>query len=298
MVAKGIYPGAKENCVPLSDGAGEVVEVGEDVTDYQRGDRVLSLFHRNWFGGRQTSVTASQGLGALVDGTAAQYVVFDAQSVIRCPSQLSYEEGATLVCAGLTAYHALYSFAPLVKGQTVLLLGTGGVSIFGLSFAKLVGCQTIITSSSDEKLQQCKALGATHTINYKTHPDWEKEVRKIVPDGADVILEVGGAGTLLKSVKSIKHGGLIAEIGALAQLDPDDASKIFGLVLFNAVRLQGLLVGSKEDFQNLIDRFYTEQTDYPKPVIDKVFEFDQLTDALEYQLSGSHLGKVVVRCSH
>lgn len=288
IVAKGIYnPKQKFPLIPLSDGAGEVIEVGSAVTDFRKGDRVTPTFFQNWTAGQPTLQGAKTALGGAIDGVLRKEAIFHEQGLVKIPEHLSFEEAATLPCAALTAWNALFEHGSVKPGQSVLTLGTGGVSIFALQFAKAAGAEVIITSSSDEKLNKTRQLGANFTINYKQTPDWESSVMKIFPDGVDHVVEVGGAGTLDRSVKSVKIGGHISLIGVLAsgQFNPT-------ALLMKAARLQGIYVGSREMFLRMNEAITTNKI---KPVIDRVFKSGEIRDALEYMGSGSHFGKIVLK---
>lgn len=291
MVVRGEYnPRAQFPLVPLSDGAGEIVSIGSAVTKWKIGDRVCPNFAQGWIDGETSSEKAKTALGAggAAPGIASEFAAFDEQGVVRIPGHLSFEEAATLPCAALTAWDALVVSGKLKSGETVLILGTGGVSIFALQFAKLLGAHVIITSSSDEKLKKAKNLGAEEMINYKTREDWERAVFELTDKkGVDHVVEVGGAGTLSRSVKAVRHAGHIAVIGILAKGDRFDPTP----VLMKGIRMQGIFVGSREMFEDM-NHFIEEKG--LKPVIDRVFEFADLPDALRYLESGEHFGKVVV----
>jgi NADPH:quinone reductase-like Zn-dependent oxidoreductase len=206
----------KPDLVPLSDGAGEVVEVGEGVSRVSVGDRVAGCFFQRWIGGPPAADTHTSALGGSIDGMLREYAALDEDGVVKLPSHLSFEEGATLPCAAVTAWHALAGHARIVAGESVLVQGTGGVSIFALQLARLMGAQVIVTSSSDEKLARAKELGAGHGINYKANPEWDKAVVALTGDGVDHVVEVGGPGTLAQSLRAIRIGGSITLIGVLA----------------------------------------------------------------------------------
>jgi NADPH:quinone reductase-like Zn-dependent oxidoreductase len=281
---------SKENVVPLSDGAGEVVEVGSGVTRVKAGDRVAGNFFARWPGGEPPPDVQSTALGGAIDGMLAEYVVLEEEGTVKIPAHLSLEEGATLPCAAVTVWHAMMEHARLIAGQTVLLQGTGGVSVFGLQLAHAMGMQTIITSSSDEKLAKAKALGANHTINYKTTPDWDKAAMEFTGGrGVDHVVEVGGAGTLAKSFGAIRLGGKISMIGGLSgpatELNP-------GLIMARRANIQGISVGSTQMFEAMSRVVATSNI---KPVIDKVFGFDEAKAAYQHMASGAHFGKIVIR---
>jgi NADPH:quinone reductase-like Zn-dependent oxidoreductase len=291
MMVKGFYnPKLKTPVVPLSDGAGEIVGVGESVTKWKVGDRVCPIFMQGWLDGAIDFQKARTALGGDLDGCLRECGAFDENGLVKIPDHLSYEEAATLPCAAVTAYNALYHSGSLKPGETVLLQGTGGVSIFALQFAGILGARTIITSSSNEKLQRAKELGADDLINYKERKDWDKAVLDLTGKrGVDHVVEVGGAGTMQKSVNAVKMGGDVSVIGILAgKGDFNPAS-----LLMKTVKLQGIFVGSRQMFEQM-NLMICKHT-HLKPVIDKVFEFGEVKDALSYMESGSHFGKIVVK---
>ena len=291
MFVNGVYnPKAKLPAVPFSDGAGEVTAVGGNVTRWKIGDRVCPIFTQGWIEGEPSlqKNRATLGAGAL-DGVLREYGAFDENGLVRIPEHLSFEEAATLPCAAVTAWDALVDSGRLKAGETVLALGTGGVSIFALQFAKMHGARVIITSSSDEKLERAKELGADETINYKSAPDWDKEVlSRTNKIGVDHVIEVGGAGTLSKSLNSVRVGGHVALIGVLAS--GGDFNPLS--VLMKCVRLHGILVGSRKMFEDMNSAIEANKL---KPVIDKTFAFEEVREALKYMESGSHFGKIVIR---
>jgi NADPH:quinone reductase-like Zn-dependent oxidoreductase len=274
----------------MSDGAGDVVAVGDGVTRVNVGERVAGIFFQDWQAGEINKSIMKSALGGEMNGMLSEYVVLDQAGIVILPEHLSYEEGATLPCAAVTAWHGLVSKGNLKAGDTVLALGTGGVSIFALQFAKLHGARVIITSSNDQKLAQAEALGADATINYKANPDWEAEVyRSTAGIGVDHVVEVGGAGTLEKSIKAVRYGGRISLIGVLTgfagQINPQP-------ILGKSIALQGIYVGSREMFEAM-NRAIAQA--HLKPVIDRVFPFSEARAAYDYLQSGSHFGKVVIR---
>ncbi|MCY7374848.1 MAG: NAD(P)-dependent alcohol dehydrogenase [Pyrinomonadaceae bacterium] len=291
MMVKGLYnPRLKTPLVPFSDGAGEIVEIGEQVTKFKVGDRVTPIFMQGWIDGAIDNSKARTALGGDLDGCLREFGTFDESGLVCIPDHFSYEEGATLPCAAVTAYHALYCSGSLKPDDTVLLQGTGGVSIFALQLASVLGCRIIITSSSDEKLEKAKELGATDFINYKTTEDWDKKVLELTEKrGVDHVVEVGGAGTMAKSVNSVKVGGHIAVIGILTNNGDFNPTSI----LMKSVRMQGIFVGSRQMFEDM-NRVFCQHT-HLKPVIDKTFEFGEVKDALKYMESGSHFGKIVIK---
>jgi NADPH:quinone reductase-like Zn-dependent oxidoreductase len=291
MVLRGAYPvGSRDTLVPVSDGAGEVVAIGDGVTRWQIGDRVAGVFFQTWLDGRPTASTGASALGGAQDGMLAEYVTLPAQGLIDFPSHLSFEEAATLPCAALTAWRGLFTQGRLQPGDHVLLQGTGGVSIFGLQFAAAAGAKAIITSSSDSKLERARKLGATATLNYRQQPEWAENVRKVTDGvGAHHILEVGGAGTLKQSLAALASGGHIAIIGGLSGFGGDiPAVSLIG----RSASVSGIFVGSKADFVQM-NAFITEHR--IRPVVDRVFGFDEADSAYVYMDSGSHFGKIVIR---
>lgn len=290
-IVRGTYRQAvRENIVPLSDGAGEVVEAGSGVTRVKVGDKVAGNFFQRWIAGEPPPDVQAGALGGGCDGMLAEYVVLEEEGLVKIPAHLSVEEGAALPCAGVTAWHAMVEHAGLIAGQTVLLQGTGGVSVFGLQFAKAMGVRAIVTSSSDEKLARAKALGAAHVINYKTTPDWEKAAMELTGGrGVDQVVEVGGSDTLTRSFGAIRVGGRISMIGGLSgpatQLDPR-------LILARRANVQGISVGSTQMFEAMNRAIAANGI---KPVIDRVFGFDEAQAAYQHLASGAHFGKVVIR---
>ena len=294
MVASGNYLVNVDNpIIPCSDGAGEVLAIGHGVTTLQVGDRVAASFFPHWQDGRTSPNKIRHSLGGDIDGMLAEEVVLHEDALVKIPPQLSYVDAATMPCAGVTAWNALFeSSNGLVPGDTVLLLGTGGVSVLGLQLARAAGLRTIITSSSDEKLQRARALGAHHTINYVTTPEWQEEVLRFTHGaGADVVLEVGGQGTVNRSVASAAMGGSVAIIGGVSgfggEVNP-------ATLLAGAKRMVGIFVGSRRMLEQVL-RFAA--TTGIAPVVDRVFGFDQAREAYRYMESGSHFGKVVIAVS-
>ena len=279
-VARGDYGrGVQYPIVPLSDGAGEVTELGPDVSRWKVGDRVMGIFMQGWISGAVHTEKAKTAMGGGVDGVLAEYRAFSQEGLVRIPEHLSFEEGASLPCAAVTAWNALKGLQP---GETVLVQGTGGVSIFALQFAKLAGARVIATSSSDEKLERVRSMGADVLVNYKTTPDWEKPARDV-----DRIIEVGGAATLGKSLKAVRMGGTVALIGVLGgggEVDPRP-------LLMKSIRLQGIYVGSRDMFDEMNRAIVQAGL---KPVIDRVFPFEDTVAAYRHLESGAHFGKVVV----
>jgi NADPH:quinone reductase-like Zn-dependent oxidoreductase len=288
MIAEGTYRlGAKPNLIPLSDGAGDVVGVGPGVTRFKIGDRVAGAFFQGWLGGAISAELVSRALGGTVDGMLCEYVSLSEFGAIAIPEHMSFEEGATLPCAALTAWNAVAEIADIRAGQTVLLLGTGGVSLFALQFAKLLGARSILTSSSDDNLAMATTLGADEIINYRQTPDWHKRVLELTGGrGVDLVVEVGG-GTLERSIRSTRMGGVIALIGVVAGKGEIDTR----LLVPRAARLQGLTVGSLEMFRVMNAALSLAKL---RPVIDRVFPFEEARQAYAHLKSGSHIGKVVI----
>jgi len=290
LLASGTVPLRRLPLVPLSDGAGEVVEVGEGVTRVKPGDRVAALFFQGWLGGPMRREVHNTALGGALDGMLSEEVVLNADGLVQVPGHLSFEEASTLPCAGVTAWNALNAQEPLRAGQTVLALGTGGVSVFALQFAKAQGARVIITSSSDEKLARARELGADDTVNYATTPEWDKAVLDLTGgSGVDRVIEVGGSGTLPRSLRSATYGGRVVVIGGVtgrgvSEVGPAD---IFG----KSLTLQGIYVGSRDDFEAMNRAVAQVRL---RPVIDRVFPFEEAREAYGYQKSGAHFGKVVI----
>src|SRR5271170_4597930 len=276
--------------IPCSDGAGEIVEVGDGVTEFKPGDRVTGIFMQRWLDGPPSATKQKAALGGDVDGMLAEYVAVDATGIVRLPEHLSYEEGATLPCAGVTAWNAVVTAAHTKPGDTVVIQGTGGVSVFALQFAKMLGARVLGTSGSDEKLERAKTLGLDAGLNYKENPNWADWVlTETGGEGADLIVEVGGAGTFAQSLKAVRVGGTIAQIGVLSQsTEPLQIAP----VLRKQVRIQGIFVGSRGDFLAMNRAISQNQL---KPVIDCVFPFAEARAAFQRMESASHCGKIVIR---
>lgn len=276
--------------VPLSDGAGEVAAVGPGVTRWKPGDRVAGCFFQGWASGPFRMAYHKTDLGGSIGGMLAEEVALGEGGLVRVPEHLSFEEAACLPCAGLTAWYAMTTRGGFRPGHSLLAIGTGGVSVFALQFAVALGGSVVITSSSDEKLGRARELGAAHAINYRTTPEWGQEVWRITEKkGVDHVMEVGGAGTLEKSMQSVAAGGHIALIGVLTGFGAPQAS-LFPLVSRN-VRLNGIYVGSREDFETMNAFLADKQI---RPVIDRTFPFDRADEAFRHLESGSHFGKVVI----
>lgn len=292
MVVAGTYnPRMKVPAVPLSDGAGEVEAVGEGAVKWHPGDRVMPIFAQHWLDGEVDDAKrrSALGAGAYWDGVLREYGVFSEEALVRVPEHLSFEEAATLPCAALTAWNALAVSGRLKAGDIVLTLGTGGVSVFALQFAKLSGARVIATTGSDEKVWRLKELCADEVINYRSREDWDRAVLEATQNfGVDHVVEVGGAGTLSRSLSAVRIGGHIALIGALS--GPADFNPIG--VFMKSVRMQGIFVGSRKMFEDMIKAIEVAKM---RPVIDRVFDFDDVREAMRYMESGSHFGKIVVR---
>jgi NADPH:quinone reductase-like Zn-dependent oxidoreductase len=276
--------------VPLSDGAGEIEAVGPGVTRVGPGDRVASVFAPGWIAGRPTRERLRSTLGGPLDGLLAERVCLGAEGVVRFPAHLTFEEAACLPCAAVTAWNALALPDPLHAGESLLVLGTGGVSLFALQLARAMGARAIVTSSSDAKLERARGLGASDVVNYRTSPEWDRLVKELTGgSGVDRVVEVGGAGTLARSLRSVRVGGTVCLIG---NLDGLDAQLNLAQVFMRAVRLQGVLVGSRESFEAMNRAIALHGL---RPPIDRVFPFDEAPAAFARLKSGAHFGKLVVR---
>ena len=290
MIARGTYGVASSKpLIPASDGAGEVIEVGKAVSRFKAGDRVATTFFPQWIDGRPTPAKTSQALGGNVNGVLTQEIVTAEHSLAHVPRNLDFNEAATLTCAGVTAWNSLFVAGELKAGDSVLLLGTGGVSIWGLQLAKAAGIRTIITSSSDEKLARAKALGAHATINYRSTPEWQQEVLQLTGGGVNLVIEVGGTGTLKRSVAATAMGGTVAIVGGVSGFGGD--FEPFALI-GGARRLSGIYVGSRqmlEDLNRLVEVANIH------PVVDRVFPFEAVREAYAFLDAGKHFGKVVIQ---
>ncbi|MFB6344753.1 MAG: NAD(P)-dependent alcohol dehydrogenase [bacterium] len=291
MMIRGEYnPNQPLPLVPFSDACGEVIEVGEAVEQFETGDRVAPIFAQKWRSGNLTPRLRSSTLGGPRDGTLTQQRTFPEEGLVSIPEHLTDEEAAGLPCAGVTAWNALTWGYSLKPGETVLLLGTGGVSLFGLQFAQAFGARTIITSSKDEKLRRAREMGADETINYESNPDWDEQVKGLCEGtGVDRVVEVGGAGTLQKSLNSAAFSAHISIIGVLSGV----RSKVnVTSALMKGLNLKGILVGSRMDFEAMNKAIVKNDL---HPHVDKVFGFDDVIEACRYQEAGKHMGKVVIR---
>ena len=272
-----------------SDAAGIVTAIGTNVTSFKVGDRVTSLFFQDWHDGEVLPTTGKSALGGVIDGVFSTARLFPEAGLIHAPASYTHEEAATLPCAALTAWSALVEKGHLRAGQTVLILGTGGVSLFALQIAKAHGARVILTSSSDEKLARARTLGADETINYRTTPDWEVAVHTLTAKrGVDHIVEVGGAGTLSRSLKAVTHGGRVYLIGVLS--NPGAGVDVLP-ILSKSIHLDGVYVGSRGMYTRMIAAI---EANHIRPVIDRIFPLTQAREALTYLQSGSHFGKIVL----
>jgi len=276
--------------IPLSDGAGEVLAIGEQVTRFKVGERVAGIFFERWIGGSPSAGALESDRGGNSSGMLSEIIVTREDALVAVPAHLGFEEAATLPCAALTAWVGLFKRGNVQPGQYVLLEGTGGVSLFGLIFAAAVGAKPIITSSRDEKLRRASELGAFGTANYRRNPDWQLEVRELTGGhGVDQVLDVGGRDTLGKALAALAYGGHVALIGGLSGYGSDIPTD--SLMWINATA-SGVYVGSREDFEAM-NVFISEHAIHP--LIDRVFEFEQAPDAFEYLRSGEFMGKIVIR---
>lgn len=291
MVTLGTYnPRMKRPLVPLSDGVGVVEEIGEGVTRVRPGDRVSPIFMQTWIDGPPTREKGNSALGGSIDGVLSEYGVFREEGLVHAPAHLSDVEAATLPCAAVTAWHALFEHAAAAPGDSVLIQGSGGVSTFALAFARAAGLRTLVTSSAPGKMARLRELGANETINYKENPDWDKEVRALTAGvGVDNVIEVGGAGTIQKSLQSVRAGGSVSVIGALSGRDEGVGP---GLILMNSVRVQGIYVGSRTMFERMNRAIVLHGL---KPLIDRVFPWTEFKEALRHMQGQQHFGKICLK---
>lgn len=289
LVARGSKKRARR-IVPASDGAGEVVAVGDRVTRVKVGDRVAAAFFPTWLDGGLAEIHHSNALGGSLDGMLAEQVVLRESAWVKIPSRWSFEQASTLPCAGVTAWHALFEAATLRPGDTLLVQGSGGVSVFALQLARAAGASVIATSSSAEKRSRLESLGARKTIDYRADPNWGDTVRQETGGrGVDLAVEVGGAGTFDQSVKALRFGGTMSLLGLLAGTQgPIDTRALF----YKNLRVHGLYVGSVAMFENLVRALEASTIE---PIIDRVFPFADARAAYEHLESGRHFGKVVIR---
>jgi NADPH:quinone reductase-like Zn-dependent oxidoreductase len=289
MITGDYNPRQRLPLVPCSDGAGEVVAIGPGVSRVAVGDRVMGIFSQAWLAGEPTRERARGTLGGPLDGMLAEQVVLSAEGLVATPTHLSDVEAATLPCAAVTAWHALAELGGVRPGDTVLVQGTGGVAIFALQIAQVLGARVVVTSSSDDKLRRARELGAWQTINYVATPDWDKAARALTDNvGVDHIVEVGGAGTIGRSLRAIRTGGTISVIGVLSG---KTSEVLLTSILMQNVRVQGVLVGSRDTFERMNRAVAHHQL---RPVVDTVFDFDAAPAAFAHLAAGRHLGKVCI----
>jgi NADPH:quinone reductase-like Zn-dependent oxidoreductase len=292
LILKGGYRKQQklENLIPLTDGAGEVVEVGNDVDAWKPGDRVTANFCPNWIGGEPDKEAIKSPAGKTEDGMLCEFKTFRAHELVRTPDHLNDAEAAALPCAGLTAWSALITLDHVKPGDLVLTQGTGGVSIFALQFAKMAGAEVIVTSSSDEKLARAKELGADHLINYNTNPDWGRAALDVSNGrGVDHVIELGGTQTLKQSLMAVRPGGTLSMIGVLSGAYFGDI--LLPYVVSRQVRLQGVTVGSRQGLEAMCRAMTTHDI---KPVVDSVFAMEDMPAAVAHLNSGKHFGKVCI----
>jgi len=290
MIRGGYGPRITVPLIPVSDGVGEVVAVGEGVSRVGVGDRVAPTFFQSWIGGDAEPEKFTAQLGGSVDGVLTRFMCVNEQGVSRVPDHLSDEEAACLPCAGLTAWSAVITQGRVGPGDTVLVQGTGGVALFALQFAKMAGARVILTSSRDDKLARGRQLGADEVINYRTTPDWDRVVKELTGgEGCEHVVELGGAGTLERSVRAARLGGMVSLIGVLSGAK---AETPLPLVVMRNLRLQGVTVGSRDGFDAMCRAMVQHQL---RPVVDRVFDFDDVPVAFAHLESGHHMGKVCIR---
>lgn len=290
LTVTGIYnPRQELPFIPCSDGAGTVVAVGPDVTRFRKGDRVLPCFAQGWIDGPLINFR-NITLGGPLDGTLAQRVAISESGLVRSPDYLDDVEASTLPCAALTAWNAVVNQASVSSDDVVLIEGTGGVAVFAMQFAHMLGARCIVTSKSDEKLERVRSMGAWETINYVREPEWSRRVKDLTDGrGADLVIELGGKATLEQAVRAVRASGQISMIGVLGG---PVASLNLPLVVMRNVRLQGVTVGSRTDFERMIVDMERHAL---KPNIDRVFSFSEVIDAFRYLESADHFGKVCIR---
>ncbi|OXM85188.1 zinc-dependent alcohol dehydrogenase family protein [Paenibacillus rigui] len=290
-VIDGFYnPDLSEPLIPVSDGVGEIIALGERTSRFKLGDRVSGIFTQSWLSGEPTQANWSSTLGSPLDGFLTEYAVLSEEGLVHVPAYLTDEEAASLPCAAVTAWQAIVEEGKVKAGDTVVVQGTGGVSLFALQFAKLQGANVIVTSSSDKKLEQAKLLGADHLINYKLTPDWDQAVLEHTQGrGADHIVDLGGAATLNRSISALRVGGQISMVGILSGAQVE-AFHIVPAILRKA-RLQAINVGSREMFESMNRALESSKL---RPVIDRVFPFGEAVDALRYLAKGEHFGKICI----
>lgn len=291
LVVRGGYgPRYTLPLIPVSDGAGEVIAIGDGVERVRVGDRVAPIFFQAWIAGPPSPERFQKALGGDVDGALASHMRVPADGVVRVPDHLSFEEAAALPCAGVTAWSAVIGQGRVGPGDTVLVQGTGGVALFALQFAKIAGARVIVTSSDDGKLERVRTLGADATVNYRTTPDWDRVVKDLSDgEGCHHVVELGGGGTLERSVRAARIGGTLSLIGVLAGAK---AELPLPLVVMRNLRLQGITVGSRDDFEAMNRAIAQHRL---QPVIDRVFPFDEAPAAFAHLEAQRHFGKVCIR---
>lgn len=288
LVAIGAIP-VPEGRLPMSDGAGEIIALGEGVTDWQVGDKVMSMFFPNWIDGKPSFKKTRAISGESVDGCMAEQAVLPATAVTAIPTGYSYAEAATLPCASLTAWRGLMVEGGMQAGDTVLVEGTGGMSVLALQLAQAAGAQVFATTSSPAKAERLKSMGVVAVVNYKEDPKWGKTINKLTGGGVDHVLDVGGGSTMKQSIEAVAVGGHIASIGILGGGRAGEI--VFPKLFFKHIRMTGLAVGSNVMQQKMVKAINVNGM---KPIIDKSFAFDQLAEAFKYQNSGAQFGKIVV----
>ena len=289
MIRGGYGPRITVPLIPVSDGAGEVVAIGEGVSRVRVGDRVAPTFFQSWIGGEAEPDKFAAQLGGTLDGVLAEFMCVNEQGVSRIPDHLSDEEAACLPCAGLTAWSAVITQGRIGPGSTVLVQGTGGVALFALQFAKMAGARVILTSSRDDKLARARQLGADAVVNYRTTPDWDRVVKELTDgEGCEHVVELGGAGTLERSIRAARIGGSVSLIGVLSGAK---AETPLPLVVMRNLRLQGVTVGSRDGFEAMCRAIARHRL---RPVVDRVFGFDDVPAAFAHLEGGHHMGKVCI----
>ena len=274
--------------IPLSDGAGEVSAIGPEVTRWKVGDRVAPIFVQRWLGGELKPEYRPSALGGPSDGVLAEHIVLSEEGLVRIPAHMSFEQAATLPCAAVTAWNAALVRGRLQPGQTIVTLGTGGVSLFAAQLALMTGARVIATTGSDEKIERLRRLGVNEVINYRTTPEWDARVHELTGGrGADLVVEVGGPGTLAKSIGAIRYCGHISSVGNLAGKSTIDPGTLFA----KRASMCGIQVGSRDMFEAMVRAMEVAKLE---PVIDRVFGFTEARAAYEYLASGKHFGKVVI----
>ena len=275
--------------IPVSDGVGDVIEIGAGVTRVSVGDRACPAYFQRWISGEPNANRLTQSLGGPLDGTMAQYMCLSEEGVVKVPTYLTNLEASTLPCAALTAWSALVECGHLKPGEQLLIQGSGGVALFALQFAKMLGARVTVISSSDAKIERLKAMGADATINYRETPEWGKAARALTEGrGFDHILEVGGEKTLPQSLRCIRPGGTLSMIGILSG---GAMSTSLGLIITRQVKLQGITVGHRDGLEDMINAMALHQI---RPVVDKVFDFEDLKASFDYLKTGAQFGKICI----